>query len=125
MDRQKCEVWTRVMGYCRPLSQMNIGKKSEFCSRKYFDELCSLQSLSNQEFIKENMNHYMLITTTTCNKCSVIKKALSEKLGNNLVVIDENNEDFDSICKKYNLSQAPSLINLDNEEVVDIDKILA
>lgn len=104
---------------------MNIGKKSEFCSRKYFDELCSLQSLSNQEFIKDNMNHYILITTTTCTKCKIIKKALEEKFGKNLVVIDENNEDFNSICNKYNLSQAPSLIDLDSEEVVDIDKILA
>lgn len=80
---------------------------------------------SNKLFITENMNHYMLITTTTCTKCSVIKKALEEKFGKNLVVIDENNEDFNSICNKYNLSQAPSLIDLDSEEVVDIDKILA
>lgn len=67
----------------------------------------------------------MLITTTTCTKCPTIKKALEEKFGKNLVVIDENNEDFNSICNKYNLSQAPSLIDLDSEEVVDIDKILA
>jgi len=37
-DRQPCEVWTRVMGYFRPVSQYNIGKKSEFAERKYFTE---------------------------------------------------------------------------------------
>jgi len=34
--RTKCEVWTRVMGYHRPVSQYNVGKKSEFYSRIYF-----------------------------------------------------------------------------------------
>lgn len=35
-ERTKCEVWTRVMGYHRPVSQYNVGKKSEFYSRVYF-----------------------------------------------------------------------------------------
>ena len=34
--RQKCEVWTRVMGYHRPTSQFNVGKKQEASERKYF-----------------------------------------------------------------------------------------
>ena len=29
-ERQPCEVWTRVMGYFRPVSEFNVGKKSEF-----------------------------------------------------------------------------------------------
>ena len=37
-ERQPCEIWTRVMGYFRPLSGFNIGKKSEFYERKCFDE---------------------------------------------------------------------------------------
>ncbi len=37
-ERQPCEVWTRVMGYCRPVSEFNKGKKSEFYARKYFSE---------------------------------------------------------------------------------------
>lgn len=37
-ERQPCEIWTRVMGYFRPLSEFNLGKKSEFFSRKYFTE---------------------------------------------------------------------------------------
>ena len=28
-ERQPCEVWTRVMGYLRPVSEFNKGKKSE------------------------------------------------------------------------------------------------
>lgn len=37
-ERQPCEIWTRVMGYHRPLSSFNCGKKGEFAERKYFTE---------------------------------------------------------------------------------------
>ena len=37
-ERTKCEIWTRVMGYHRPISSFNIGKQGEFAERKYFDE---------------------------------------------------------------------------------------
>lgn len=33
-----CEVWTRVMGYHRPVSSFNIGKKGEYEERKFFTE---------------------------------------------------------------------------------------
>jgi anaerobic ribonucleoside-triphosphate reductase len=37
-ERQRCEVWTRVMGYHRPVSSFNIGKKSEHRERRFFCE---------------------------------------------------------------------------------------
>ena len=37
-ERQRCEVWTRVMGYHRPVSSFNTGKKGEFAERRYFEE---------------------------------------------------------------------------------------
>ena len=37
-ERQPCEVWTRVMGYHRPVSSFNRGKQGEFAERKYFRE---------------------------------------------------------------------------------------
>lgn len=37
-DRTRCEVWTRVMGFHRPVTSFNIGKKSEHYSRKHFEE---------------------------------------------------------------------------------------
>lgn len=39
-ERTRCEVWTRVMGYHRPVSAFNIGKQSEFRERKFFVETC-------------------------------------------------------------------------------------
>jgi ribonucleoside-triphosphate reductase len=35
---RRCEVWTRVMGYHRPVSSFNIGKKGEFEERQFFQE---------------------------------------------------------------------------------------
>ena len=37
-ERQPCEVWTRVMGYYRPVSFFNTGKKGEFHEREEFVE---------------------------------------------------------------------------------------
>lgn len=37
-ERTVCEVWTRVMGYHRPVDSFNKGKKSEYYSRKCFTE---------------------------------------------------------------------------------------
>jgi len=37
-ERQPCEVWTRVMGYHRPVSSFNRGKQGEFAERTCFTE---------------------------------------------------------------------------------------
>lgn len=37
-ERTPCEVWTRVMGYYRPVSHYNTGKKGEFHERVPFVE---------------------------------------------------------------------------------------
>ena len=38
-ERQKCEIWTRVMGYYRPVENYNVGKLSEYRERTYFKEI--------------------------------------------------------------------------------------
>ena len=37
-ERAPSEIYTRVMGYHRPVSWFNPGKQSEFAERKYFEE---------------------------------------------------------------------------------------
>jgi ribonucleoside-triphosphate reductase len=37
-DRVPCEVWTRVMGYFRPVTSFNVGKKGEYKERLPFRE---------------------------------------------------------------------------------------
>lgn len=44
-ERQRCEVWTRVMGYHRPVASFNVGKKGEHSERRFFREERALRSL--------------------------------------------------------------------------------
>jgi hypothetical protein len=43
--RTRCEIWTRVMGYHRPVSHFNIGKKAEHINRKHF-QTCKAANIS-------------------------------------------------------------------------------
>lgn len=47
--RTKCQIWTRVMWYIRPVDWYNEWKKSEFYGRKYFDE----HLVDNSAFIRK------------------------------------------------------------------------
>jgi hypothetical protein len=40
-ERQRCEVWTRVMGYFRRVSDFNVGKQGEHMERAHFKESTS------------------------------------------------------------------------------------
>lgn len=42
--RQRCEVWTRVMGYHRPVAAFNPGKQSEHHERQHFTERAAARS---------------------------------------------------------------------------------
>lgn len=37
-ERQPCEIWTRVMGYHRPVDTFNPGKQGEHEERVHFQE---------------------------------------------------------------------------------------
>ena len=39
-ERTRCEVWTRVMGYHRPVASFNTGKQGEHHERRFFIEPC-------------------------------------------------------------------------------------
>jgi ribonucleoside-triphosphate reductase len=46
IDRQSCEVYSRVVGYIRPVEQWNPGKQSEFEDRRMFN-------VDNQKIISQ------------------------------------------------------------------------
>lgn len=43
--RRICEIWSRCMGYYRPSTEYNVGKYSEFESRKPFTEIKAVANL--------------------------------------------------------------------------------
>lgn len=53
-ERTRCEVWTRVMGYHRPVSSFNVGKKSEHKERQHFREGCAASCMSQYEVWRES-----------------------------------------------------------------------
>lgn len=48
--RTRCEIWTRVMGYHRPVSYFNTGKKAEHYSRKHFVECVNSNHAFNTRY---------------------------------------------------------------------------
>lgn len=44
-ERQPCEIWTRVMGYYRPVEAFNIGKKSEYAERVCFSQSKAMKQI--------------------------------------------------------------------------------
>lgn len=49
MKRQKCEVYSRVVGFLTPVSQWNRGKKEEFKDRKTYDQVLNTEKLQEKE----------------------------------------------------------------------------
>lgn len=45
--RTKCETLSRSMGYIRPISNFNIGKRAEFEERNTFKENIIFRSIAN------------------------------------------------------------------------------
>ena len=52
MQRTKCEVYTRIVGYIRPVQSWNKGKKEEYVDRVTFRESVSLESGNKVEKCK-------------------------------------------------------------------------
>lgn len=50
-QRTPCEIYTRVMGYIRPVSWYNQGKKSEFYGRTTFEQ----SKIDNSDFVAKYM----------------------------------------------------------------------
>ena len=48
-ERTRCEVWTRVMGYHRPVSEFNKGKKSEYKERTFYKEVNACKTLKKYQ----------------------------------------------------------------------------
>jgi len=74
MKKIKCEVYTRVVGYFRPVGSWNEGKEAEFNDRKEFSETISLKSMRGTTE-KTELTVYGL---PMCMGCQDLKKKLIE-----------------------------------------------
>ena len=56
-ERTKCEIWSRVMGYHRPINQWNTGKQQEWRDRKHFRESLAGRLLDDTPLEKHSQDH--------------------------------------------------------------------
>ncbi len=137
----KTEVYSRITGYYRPVRHWNDGKGQEFVERREYvtEEIAQgvntdlsgeTKSVTTEDakskelsielagplgVLEENQGvTKFLFTTKTCPNCMVAKEYLSSK--HSYQVIDaERDRD---LTLKYNIMTAPSLVVIEDEEVV-------
>lgn len=65
---QKCEVYSRVVGYHRPVQNWNKGKKEEFSDRSEFSEVISLDNnIAKRELpVSSAISEIVSEKTATC-----------------------------------------------------------
>jgi len=108
------------MGYHRPVSQYNFGKKSEFYSRTYFqatvDENEKLINKygENREMAKAGdlKLKLLLFTTNTCPKCPAVKNWINQS-GVEFFGIDNTMLNFWEMAAKYNVQSVPTIVAID------------
>ena len=44
-ERTRCEIWSRCMGYHRPVTSWNPGKQQEHADRAHFTEAKAMQEI--------------------------------------------------------------------------------
>jgi len=105
-----CEVYSRVVGYFRPINNWNDGKKQEFSERVEFTEEHSFanpkameQLTEQQEELAEtlaNISAYKIFTFPHCEKCEQVKSYLKDKpiAGS---IIDLKSPDGNKEFRKY------------------------
>lgn len=127
---QKTEVYSRITGYYRPVQHWNDGKSQEFAERReYIAESADRQDhpepLSEPHVtmdlkvplevdITDESGRKLLFTTKTCPNCMVAKEYLGSD--HRYEVVDAE-RDMD-LARKYNIMTAPTLIVIDEQQVI-------
>ena len=127
---QKCEVWSRITGYYRPVQNWNDGKVQEFKDRREYEvensrlegrRLCDRESVTEPAAgtaptspAESGQDGLFLFTTKTCPNCKIAKSEL-EKAGLTYQVMDVS-EHMD-LVSQYGIQQAPTLIVRHGDQV--------
>ncbi len=105
------EVYSRITGYYRPVQNWNDGKTCEYEHRKLYDLKTSKLDKKPKETKKDKI---LLFGTKTCPNCKMAVSLL-DKAGIKYEYI--YSEDNMELCKEYNVTQAPTLVELKNGKI--------
>ncbi|PKL37136.1 hypothetical protein CVV38_00485 [Candidatus Peregrinibacteria bacterium HGW-Peregrinibacteria-1] len=113
------------MGYHRPVSQYNFGKKSEFYSRNYFKATINANKqlidrygdkpVAQKPATATKEGSYLLFTTNTCPKCPAVKKLIAES-SLEYSSIDNTMSEFIELTNKYRIQSVPTLLVVDHNQ---------
>ena len=118
------EIYSRITGYYRPVSNWNNGKAQEFEDRLTYDlnklnkaekkDDKVLEDNTVKEDIKDDIK-LTLVTSSTCPNCKMIKSVMDSKgIEYDVVVADENIE----FAKANKISSVPVLLVSSGDEVI-------
>ncbi|MDY2719207.1 MAG: ribonucleoside triphosphate reductase [Candidatus Faecousia sp.] len=121
---RKTEVYSRITGYYRPVQNWNDGKAQEFRDRKVYDAGSSMTRhfrpsddapCTEAPPADAQADRLLLFTTSTCPKCVMAKKFLSDAgLTCDVSVVDKDPEP----ARQYHVQQAPTLLVLQGDREV-------
>ena len=118
---ERCEVYSRITGYYRPVRNWNDGKAQEYKERKLYDIEHSVMKNSHARNTENTENapcecantaadrkaKVLLFTTKTCPNCRVAANMLEKSgIGYNKIDAEKNAK----LTEKYGVRQAPTLI---------------
>ena len=118
------EIYSRITGYYRPVSNWNNGKAQEFEDRLTYDlnklnkaekkDDKVLEDNTVKEDIKDDIK-LTLVTSSTCPNCKMIKNVMDSKgIEYDVVVADEDIE----FAKANKISSVPVLLVSSGDEVI-------
>jgi len=115
----KCDVYSRVVGYFRPVNNWNKGKRQEYDERKAFIVESVKKSQQSLAGWGSSVAQCLLITTQTCPNCSMAKQMLTDTTKLPLAIIDASTDEGFEIAKKYGVSSVPTAVFIDkNDELI-------
>ena len=106
IEKRNVDVYSRIVGYYRPVSNWNKGKKQEYDERKMFN-------IDEQRVY--SISKRILFWKTNCPQCVPVKNHLKDT-DVEFINLDEQPE----YIEQYSLMSTPTLVELDaNGEMVN------
>jgi ribonucleoside-triphosphate reductase len=116
---KEAEVYSRIVGYYRPVQNWNKGKKAEFSDRHEYSVELSLMHEGNSEIpeLKVKPQSFMFFYSDTCPKCPPVKNFVKElKLEGNFINV------FDpagmKLAEELEIRNLPSVVFFDKSKNV-------
>ena len=126
---EKTEVYSRIMGYYRPVGNWNDGKLQEFHDRKVYDIKPEFKKVVHRPSNKKNSgisplpeeDSTLFFTTPTCPQCTMLKKKHILDGYKDLQEIDAADPRNQELVSRFRVMTAPTLVVIRNGEVRKFD----